>query len=176
MSENNYCKDCCKETEELFNGYCKSCFSERKEESTLKYSPNATKEEEKERIKKIEEQSKTTGCIITAILLVVIIGIIFNPFKNKDSTRSTNSKNDIPTNTEIVSYAQTVLSKEVPLAKYSYGTSEYNVIGTDFRYKIEGTVTLNNSSEKFTIIIEFTDETYTEYDLKSLQIGDNKIY
>ena len=62
--------------------------------------------------------------------------------------------------------------------KYSRNKRDYNIIGTGLRYKIEGEVALNSSSnyEKFYMIILFTDNTYKKYVLISLQIGKEIVY
>lgn len=84
-----------------------------------------------------------------------------------------------PTNVEIVSYAQTVIKDYYPDSKFPFGaTSEYKVVKTGLRYKIEGTFKENEnvSYEDFYMIIEFLDDKYETYDLISLQIGKITVY
>lgn len=76
-----------------------------------------------------------------------------------------------PDQVELMSYAQMVLEDNLYNPTYSSYKGDYNFIETGLRYKIEGNV----NGEKFWMIIEFVDETYEEYDLISLQVG-NKTY
>lgn len=116
-----------------------------------------------------DKKANTYGCIM---LIAMIAGIyIFFTIAFSSSSTPTSESNE-PTDVEIVSYAQTVLDDNLTNPKYAYGTSDYTVIGTGLRYKIEGKV----NSEKFWMIIQFVDESYKEYDLISLQVGDNIIY
>lgn len=86
------------------------------------------------------------------------------------------NKTNTPTNMELMSYAQLVLDDNLNNPKYSRSTSDYKFIQTNLRYKIEGNVEVNSISNKFYMIIEFTDETYKNYDLISLQVGNETIY
>lgn len=90
-------------------------------------------------------------------------------------TENQNNTN-VPTDMELMSYAQLVLDDNLNNPKYSRSTSDYKFIQTNLRYKIEGTVTVNSASNKFYMIIEFTDDTYKDYDLISLQVGNETIY
>lgn len=94
------------------------------------------------------------------------------PKKEKENENKTNT----PTDMELMSYAQLVLNDNLNNPKYSRSTSDYKFIQTNLRYKIEGTVEVNSTSNKFYMIIEFTDETYKNYDLISLQVGNETIY
>ena len=51
-----------------------------------------------------------------------------------------------------------------------YGSCETCLFLDKKRYKIEGKV----NDEKFNMIIQFIDNTYKEYDLISLQVGNKK--
>lgn len=99
---------------------------------------------------------------------------------NEETTAEENKNNNTnattPTDMELMSYAQLVLDDNLNNPKYSRSTSDYKFIQTNLRYKIEGTVTVNSTSNKFYMIIEFTDETYKNYDLISLQVGNETIY
>lgn len=86
------------------------------------------------------------------------------------------NKTNTPTDMELMSYAQLVLNDNLNNPKYSRSTSDYKFIQTNLRYKIEGNVEVNSISNKFYMIIEFTDETYKNYDLISLQVGNETIY
>ena len=131
------------------------------------------------------------------ILLIFIIGsgantnnnTSTNNVTNNDSINETNTntneettaeenenKTNTPTDMELMSYAQLVLDDNLNNPKYSRSTSDYKFIQTNLRYKIEGTVEVNSTSNKFYMIIEFTDETYKNYDLISLQVGNDTIY
>lgn len=85
---------------------------------------------------------------------------------------------DLPSDIEIISYAQTVLEDYYPKCKLPSGVKEYEITNTAFRYKIEGEMHRTKESvlEEFVMIIEFEDESYEAYFLVSLQIGDDVIY
>lgn len=85
---------------------------------------------------------------------------------------------DIPADTELSAYAQTVLKDFYPNAKFSIRNSDYNFIRTDLRYKIEGYFqeSKDASDEQFALIIQFTDDSYTVYDLLYLQVGKDTIF
>lgn len=128
------------------------------------------------------------------ILLIFIIGpgantTSTNNVTNNASINETNTniseetpakenenKTNTPTDMELMSYAQLVLDDNLNNPKYSRSTSDYKFIQTNLRYKIEGNVEVNSISNKFYMIIEFTDETYKNYDLISLQVGNETIY
>ena len=130
------------------------------------------------------------------ILLIFIIGsgantnnTSSNNVANNSSTSETNTNiseetsttenennTNTPTDMELMSYAQLVLDDNLNNPKYSRSTSDYEFIQTNLRYKIEGTVTVNSTSNKFYMIIEFTDDTYKNYNLISLQVGNETIY
>jgi hypothetical protein len=94
------------------------------------------------------------------------------PAKENENNTNTNT----PTDMELMSYAQLVLDDNLNKPKYSRSTSDYKFVQTNLRYKIEGNVEVNSTSNKFYMIIEFTDETYKNYDLISLQVGNETIY
>lgn len=91
-------------------------------------------------------------------------------------TKENENKTNTPTDMELMSYAQLVLDDNLNNPKYSRSTSDYKFIQTNLRYKIEGNVEVNSISNKFYMIIELTDETYKNYDLISLQVGNETIY
>lgn len=95
---------------------------------------------------------------------------------NTEDTDTNIEEKNIPTDMELMSYAQLVLEDNLNNPTYSRSTSDYTFINTLLRYKIEGDVTVNSISNKFYMIIEFVDDTYKEYDLISLQVGNNIIY
>ena len=94
------------------------------------------------------------------------------PAKENENNTNTNT----PTDMELMSYARLVLDDNLNKPKYSRSTSDYKFVQTNLRYKIEGNVEVNSTSNKFYMIIEFTDETYKNYDLISLQVGNETIY
>lgn len=85
---------------------------------------------------------------------------------------------DLPSDIEIISYAQTVLEDYYPKCKLPSGVKEYEITNTALRYKIEGEMHRTKESvlEEFVMIIEFEDESCETYFLVSLQIGDDVIY
>lgn len=106
---------------------------------------------------------KVIGFFIT-IGLIVLLVIWLSSGEN-----NTNKK---PNDVELMTYAQTVLKDNLSNPKYSSYKDDYTFVDTGLRYKIEGKV----NGEKFWMIIEFTNDTYKEYDLISLQVGNDIIY
>lgn len=84
-----------------------------------------------------------------------------------------------PRDTEVVAYAETVLTDFYPDSKFPFDAiNEYEIVKTNLRYKIEGTFKENKKSsyEDFCMIIEFLDNQYETYDLVSLQVGKETVY
>lgn len=124
-----------------------------------------------------EKNNNSTRYVVALIVLAIIILIIFKMFTgwwNSLGDSSASNKSQKPNDIELMSYAQTVLDDNLSNPKYSSYKGDYTFIETGLRYKIEGKVTTNGIKEKFYIIIEFTDNTYKEYDLISLQVGNKK--
>lgn len=111
---------------------------------------------------------------ILLIILITLTGCSSSTISN--NTNNTNTTSSIPTDIELMSYAQTVLDDNLNNPSYSSNTSDYKFVNTLLRYKIEGSVTENSVTDKFYMIIEFVDDTYKEYDLISLQVGNDIIY
>ncbi|MBO5348994.1 MAG: hypothetical protein J6A89_04155 [Clostridia bacterium] len=118
----------------------------------------------------------TTGCLIFFILVIIIIFFVWKGISGNFSTNNSRNNGGKPDEIELMSYAQTVLKDNLSKPKYSSYKGDYTFIETGLRYKIEGNVTENGSTEKFYMIIQFVDDTYKEYDLISLQVGNKKIY
>lgn len=118
----------------------------------------------------------TTGCLIFFILVVIIIFFAWKGISGVFSTDTSTSNEGKPDEIELMTYAQEVLKDNLSNPKYSSYKGDYTFVETGFRYKIEGNVTENGSTEKFYMIIQFVDDTYKEYDLISLQVGNKKIY
>lgn len=131
------------------------------------------------------QNNNGTGCLIAIILSIIIVVIIckliaswWNNLGNSSDNNNMNtnslstSNTKIPDEIELMSYAQTVLKDNLNNPKYSSYKGDYNFIGTGLRYKIEGKV----NNERFWMIIQFVDDTYQEYDLISLQVGNSIIY
>lgn len=117
------------------------------------------------------------GCLIGFIIVVILGIVIWNWWSNlwdsssiSSSSYSSSSSSGKATNLEIMSYAQTVLDKKLGNPSYSHNENDYTIVNTNLRYKIEGKV----NNEKFWMIIEFVDDTYKEYDLISLQVGNKR--
>ncbi len=108
---------------------------------------------------------------ILLIILITLTGCSSSHISNNTITTSS-----VPTDIELMSYTQTVLEDNLNNPSYSSNTSDYKFVNTLLRYKIEGSVTENSVTDKFYMIIEFVDDTYKEYDLISLQVGNNIIY
>lgn len=114
----------------------------------------------------IESKYKIIGFIAFIIICIVLYFCTFG------SNSKENNTSKEPDEIELMTYAQMVLEDNLYKPDYSSYKGDYEFIKTGLRYKIEGKV----NGEKFWMIIEFVDETYEEYDLISLQIGNNKIY
>lgn len=132
-----------------------------------------------------KQNNNGTGCLIAIILLIIIIVILcklvvswWNNLGNSSDTNDLNTNSlstnntKVPDEIELMSYAQTVLKDNLTNPKYSSYKGDYNFIETGLRYKIEGKV----NDERFWMIIQFVDDTYQEYDLISLQVGDERIF
>lgn len=145
------CKKCKKECmeSEVTNGLCSDCLIENN---------------------KSTKNTNITGYLIAFLLIGAICFFIWNGINSIFDNNTTSNNSEVPSNVELMSYAQTVLKDNLSNPKYSSNKSDYNFIRTGLRYKIEGKV----NNENFWLIIQFTDDTYKEYDLISLQVG-NKI-
>lgn len=118
------------------------------------------------------------------IVVLLVLGIIGGIMEKTDQKETNNINNKVenmtegtenikkPDEIELMSYAQTVLNDNLANPTYSRNKKDYKFIGTGLRYKIEGKV----NNENFYMIIEFVDDTYKEYDLISLQVGNEKVY
>lgn len=119
-------------------------------------------------------KKNTTGCLIALIIWGIIIFILIKMFTGWWSSlgnSSNKNSNKKPDEVELMTYAQLVLDDNLSNPKYSSYKKDYTFIETGLRYKIEGKV----NNEKFWMIIEFVDDSYKEYDLISLQVGNKKI-
>lgn len=161
------CKKCKKECldEELTNGFCASCVDNANNVNHHDSLPNSSSNYLEFKIR----------FIVFIILFAGIIAfvIFFNSLGNNSKTTSSSSK---PDDIELMSYAQTVLEDNLNNPKFSHYKGDYTFVNTNLRYKIEGNVTIDNSKEKFYMVIEFIDDSYKEYDLISLQVGNKTIY
>ena len=132
--------------------------------------------EEKKKLSPEELEKK--GKFYATVIIVFLIAIFIIWFNITTSSNSNNVNNSSATQTSepddatIVAYAQGFLRDYLINPQYEYGTYNYNIIKTLKRYKIEGKV----NNENFWMIIEFTDDNYQEYQLISLQIGNEIIY
>ena len=111
----------------------------------------------------------TIGSIVFVIFAIFLISII----NNSDNS----SEQDSP---DVIAAAKYVLTQEVTNAKTIYDESEYQVTekmnGNELSYRIKGPVIVNNKSEEFYMIIEYEDNTYKNYKLKYLKVGNTEIY
>ena len=109
---------------------------------------------------------KVIGFFIFVGLIILLYNLMFGDWGN--TAKQSNEPDEI----DLMSYAQLVLKDNLNNPKYSNYKEDYDFIGTGLRRKIEGRV----NNQDFYIIIEFVDDTYEEYDLISLQVGNNIIY
>lgn len=130
------------------------------------------KERQSQRNEEAMNKIRKNTYLITFIFFVIIFFILWEIIVGNFDTSSTSAIKEKPDEIELMSYAQTILKDNIYNPKYSSYKEEYNFIETGLRYKIEGKV----NNENFWIIIEFVDDTYKEYNLISLQIGNKKIY
>ncbi len=157
-----------------------------KDKEVKKVLKQVVKENENTKVKEENKKEKNNkGCLIAFILIAIIVFFAFKGFqdfwnslgsKQTNSSYTSSSSNNEPDDIELMSYAQTVLKDNLSNPKYSSNKSDYTFIKTNLRYKIEGKVTVNGVKENFYMIIKFVDGTYKEYDLVSLQVGNEKIY
>lgn len=100
--------------------------------------------------------------------------------KNASSKNDKKDKeaSDVPTKIELISYAQVALKDFYPSPKFPAGKDSYNCPGTGLRYKIEGQISVDGKSayQNFYVIIEFVDDTYTEYNLVLAQVDKEVLY
>lgn len=96
----------------------------------------------------------------------------------EDFVAKKEAEKNLPSDSEVIAYVQTVLKDYYPKCKFPFDTRDFTVINTSLRYKVEGEIHRTKESvlEEFVIIIEFEDETYENYYLSYLQIGDDIIY
>ena len=116
------------------------------------------------------------------LIVLLIIGGIGSSGSSENTTPTSSNyqqvpamssdKSSEPDEIELMTYAQEVLKDNLISPKYSSYKGDYTFIGTGLRYKIEGKV----NNDKFWMIIQFTDNTYTYYDLILLQVGQEMIY
>lgn len=116
--------------------------------------------------------SNSSGCLPAFIIIVIIIFFLWRGISGLFSSDTDNNSNGKPDKIDLMSYAQTVLDDNLNNPDYSSYKDDYEFVETGLRYKIEGKV----NNKDFWMIIEFTDDTYTEYDLISLQVGNDIIY
>ena len=101
---------------------------------------------------------------------------------NKNASSKNDKKDKVPSNApskiDLISYAQVVLEDFYPSPKFPAGKDSYNCPGTGLRYKIEGQISVDGKSayQNFYVIIEFVNDTYTEYDLVLAQVGKEVLY
>ncbi len=131
-------------------------------------------ENNKQKDEKIENKSKVNSLsyLIAFIILAIFFFLIWNGISGifNSSTESGESKE--PGEIELMTYAQMVLKDNLSNPNYSSYKGDYEFIGTGLRRKIEGKV----NNKKFYMIIEFVDDTYEDFDLISLQVGNDIIY
>lgn len=113
-----------------------------------------------------ELKYKAIGFFVFIGLLILLYNLMFCDGGN------TSKQSNEPDEIELMSYAHLVLKDNLNNPKYSSYKEDYDFIGTGLRRKIEGRV----NNQDFYMIIEFVDDTYEEYDLISLQVGNNIIY
>lgn len=127
---------------------------------------------EDEKSKNNEQMQKINNISIGVSIIVILVFFIIAWIGiNSLFSSSDDNGNKEPSEVELMSYTQTVLKDNLNSPKYSSYKEDYNFIKTGLRYKIEGKV----NNEKFWMIIEFVDDSYKEYDLISLQVGNKKI-
>lgn len=84
-----------------------------------------------------------------------------------------------PDEIELMSYAQTVLEDFYPDLKVSRDKSTYVFARTDMRYKIKGYFFQTKDDKEqslFEMIIRFTDDSFTSYDLLDLFVDGHSVY
>ncbi|MFR5876360.1 MAG: hypothetical protein ACLUFN_07710 [Eubacterium sp.] len=130
-------------------------------------------------------QTRNKGCLrVFVIVLVIILAItcivkISN--KSDENARDNTIQNEtieIPDEVELITYSERVLEDEFGNAEFSW-LDYYNTVSPkngSLKAKVEGSAYINDIKHQFTLIIEFTNETYKNYDVKYLQVDDTEIY
>ena len=127
------------------------------------------------------------------IFIIIILGTGNSNVSNTTPTNSNNTTNNIvETNNTTVEENNNIsnVPSEDNYKKYVYEVFDkhyngnYNISGdkldwkiitTLTRTKLEGIAIVNNNRYDFYIILEFSDDTFSEYTVKYFQVGDDKI-
>lgn len=129
------------------------------------------------------------------LIIIFIIIILGTGNKNVSNTTPTNSNNtnNIIENTNTTAEENNNISNvpsEDNYKKYVYEVfdkhyngsynisgdkSDWKIITTLTRTKLEGIAIVNNNRYDFYIILEFSDDTFSDYTVKYFQVGDDKI-
>lgn len=108
--------------------------------------------------------------LLIITLFLIAFGIVACGDNDSDEPKT-------PDDIELMTYSQTVIDDYYPSAEYSKNKADYKFVQTNLQYKIEGQISTDGVSENqdFYMIIEFTDDTFSEYDLVSFQVGDTEL-
>ena len=119
------------------------------------------------------KNSKKITKISLIIILISIVLIVF--------VVAISGGDNEPTNSNMIYYAQYVIKDYYPDAVFPSDENAYTVVlptETNLRAKVKGTCSVDStsSSELFEVVIEFTDDTFTEYELRDLYVNGETLY
>lgn len=126
------------------------------------------------------------------IFIIIILGTGNSNISNTTPTNSNTTNNIIESNNTTAAENNNIsnVPSEDNYKKYVYEVfdkhyngsynisgdkSDWKIITTLTRTKLEGIAIVNNNRYDFYIILEFSDDTFSDYTVKYFQVGDDKI-
>lgn len=126
------------------------------------------------------------------IFIIIILGTGNSNISNTTPTNSNTTNNIIESNNTTAAENNNIsnVPSEDNYKKYVYEVfdkhyngsynisgdkSDWKIITTLTRTKLEGIAIVNNNRYNFYIILEFSDNTFSDYTVKYFQVGDDKI-
>ncbi|MFQ9501658.1 MAG: hypothetical protein ACLR1U_03785 [Clostridia bacterium] len=126
------------------------------------------------------------------IFIIIILGTGNSNISNTTPTNSNTTNNIIESNNTTAAENNNIsnVPSEDNYKKYVYEVfdkhyngsynisgdkSDWKIITTLTRTKLEGIAIVNNNRYNFYIILEFSDDTFSDYTVKYFQVGDDKI-
>lgn len=126
------------------------------------------------------------------IFIIIILGTGNSNISNTTPTNSNTTNNIIESNNTTAAENNNIsnVPSEDNYKKYVYEVfdkhyngsynisgdkSDWKIITTLTRTKLEGIAIVNNNRYNFYIILEFSDDTFSDYTVEYFQVGDDKI-
>lgn len=95
---------------------------------------------------------------------------------NNTTAAENNNISNVPSEDNYKKYVYEVFDKHYNGSyNISGDKSDWKIITTLTRTKLEGIAIVNNNRYNFYIILEFSDDTFSDYTVKYFQVGDDKI-